>query len=169
MAVMELQVALTVLMILYALAFFFGFLASVPMVLHVYPQSECLLFSTQYGDSLSYGHYASEFIYIILDLIFYVCRISETHISGPKRCLQLQLKKTFLFSLSFKLLRHQRQVVELRHISEIWPIISRGNIDNKGLSTIDLLIRLACFYYNTQIINCHKAAELSGRSTKQSN
>jgi|FrelakmetLWP11LW_1041352.scaffolds.fasta_scaffold398555_1 hypothetical protein len=60
MAVMELKVALTVLMILYGLAFFFGFLASVPMILHVYPQSECLLFSAQYGDSLSYGHYASE-------------------------------------------------------------------------------------------------------------
>ena len=61
MAVMELKVALTVLMILYGLALFFGFLASVPMVLHVYPQSECLLFSAQYGDSLSYGHYASKY------------------------------------------------------------------------------------------------------------
>jgi hypothetical protein len=60
MAVMELQVALTVLMILYGLSILFGFLASVPMVLHVYPQSECLLFSAQYGDSLSYGHYASK-------------------------------------------------------------------------------------------------------------
>ena len=58
---MELQVALAVLMILYGLAFFFGFLASVPMVLHVYPQSECLLFSAQYKDTLSYGHYASKY------------------------------------------------------------------------------------------------------------
>lgn len=60
MAVMEFQVALTVLMILYGLAIVFGFLASVPMVLHVYPQSECLLFSTQIGDKLFYGHYASK-------------------------------------------------------------------------------------------------------------
>jgi hypothetical protein len=63
MAVMQLEVALAVLMILYALSFFFGFLASVPMVLHVYPQSECLLFSAQYGDTLTYGHYASELLY----------------------------------------------------------------------------------------------------------
>jgi hypothetical protein len=62
MAVVETRVALKVLSILYVLATVFGFLASVPMVLHVYPQSECLLFSSQISEKLFYGHHASEYL-----------------------------------------------------------------------------------------------------------
>ena len=61
MAVVEAQKAMLILMILYGCAVVFGFLASIPMIMHVYPQSECLLFSyTEPGDKLSYGSYASE-------------------------------------------------------------------------------------------------------------
>jgi len=54
------RVSHKLLTLLYGLATAFGFLASVPMVLHVYPQSECLLFSSQIGDKLFYGHHASK-------------------------------------------------------------------------------------------------------------
>ena len=63
MAVVELRQCLIVLMIVYFFAVAFGLLASAPMVAHVYPQSECMLFASaagQGGDKLSYGHYASE-------------------------------------------------------------------------------------------------------------
>lgn len=63
MAVVEAEKALLILMILYGVAVVFGFLASIPMVMHVYPQSECLLFSHALGptfDKLSYGTHASK-------------------------------------------------------------------------------------------------------------
>ena len=69
MAVVELRKCLIVLMIVYFFAVAFGFLASVPMVAHVYPQSECMLFAfAGQGNRLSYGHYASKewFMGIIL-------------------------------------------------------------------------------------------------------
>ena len=61
MAVVEAEKAMLILMILYGCAIIFGFLASIPMVMHVYPQSECLLFSYPFqgGDRLSYGSHAS--------------------------------------------------------------------------------------------------------------
>ena len=61
MAVVEAEKAMLILMILYGCAIIFGFLASIPMVMHVYPQSECLLFSYSFqgGDRLSYGSHAS--------------------------------------------------------------------------------------------------------------
>ena len=71
MAVVEAQKAMLILMILYGCAVFFGFLASIPMVMHVYPQSECLLFSYTYGDQrLSYGSHASELALHTSDLIY---------------------------------------------------------------------------------------------------
>jgi len=60
MTVVQAEKAMSILMILYGCAVVFGFLASVPMVLHVYPQSECLLFSSIVGGRLNYGHYASK-------------------------------------------------------------------------------------------------------------
>ena len=46
---------------LYSLVF--GFLASVPMIYHVSPISECLLFSTvARSGKLFYGHYASKYM-----------------------------------------------------------------------------------------------------------
>ena len=61
MAVVEAKRAMMILMILYACAVFFGFLAAVPMFLHVTPISECLLFSyVGLGGKLYYGHYASK-------------------------------------------------------------------------------------------------------------
>lgn len=53
--------SLLVLMGLYFLAAMFAVLASAPMIMHVNPRSECLLFSYQDADSLSYGNYASEY------------------------------------------------------------------------------------------------------------
>ena len=64
MAVVEAEKAMLILMILYCCAVVFGFLASIPMVMHVYPQSECLLFSYPFqGDKLSYGSHASELLH----------------------------------------------------------------------------------------------------------
>ena len=61
MAVVELRKCLIILMIFYALAFFGALLAAISMIMHVYPQSECLLFSTSgAGGKLFYGNYASE-------------------------------------------------------------------------------------------------------------
>jgi len=73
MAVVEAEKAMLILMILYGCAVVFGFLASIPMVMHVYPQSECLLFSYPYGgDRLSYGSHATCNIvaYVFLFVIF---------------------------------------------------------------------------------------------------
>ena len=61
MAVVDLGKCLIILMILYVFGICFSLMASIPMIIHVYPRSECLLFSSQQGNSLSYGHYASEF------------------------------------------------------------------------------------------------------------
>ena len=61
MTVVEAEKALTVLMILYVCALIFGILASVPMAMHVFPTSECLLFShSAGGDQLSFGNHASK-------------------------------------------------------------------------------------------------------------
>ena len=60
MAVVQAQKAMVILIILYGFAAFFGLLASVPMIMHVFPQSECLLFSAPFGDKLSYGNHASK-------------------------------------------------------------------------------------------------------------
>ena len=63
MAVVELRKCLIILMILYVLAFFGAMLAAISMIMHVYPQSECLLFSTSgQGGKLFYGNYASKFV-----------------------------------------------------------------------------------------------------------
>lgn len=62
MAVVEAKKALVIMMILYGAVAIFGILAAVPMMLHVFPQSECILFSSynQYpSEKLNYGHYAS--------------------------------------------------------------------------------------------------------------
>ena len=61
MAVVEAEKAMLILMILYCWAVVFGFLASIPMVMHVYPDSECLLFSYPFqDDKLSYGSHVSK-------------------------------------------------------------------------------------------------------------
>ena len=60
MAVVELGKCLVILMILYAFILVFALMAMIPMILHVYPRSECLLFSSQSGNKLFYGHYASK-------------------------------------------------------------------------------------------------------------
>ena len=54
--------ALTILIGLYIWANIFGLLASIPMIIHVYEKSECILFSHEVtkGGSLSYGHHASK-------------------------------------------------------------------------------------------------------------
>ena len=58
----SLNTSLTILMVLYFLAFLSAILASIPMILHVSPKSECLLFSSQIGPGkLSYGNYASKY------------------------------------------------------------------------------------------------------------
>eukprot|EP00095_Tigriopus_kingsejongensis_P009673 maker-scaffold84_size396325-snap-gene-0.18 protein:Tk09673 transcript:maker-scaffold84_size396325-snap-gene-0.18-mRNA-1 annotation:"eif2 kinase if2k-d (incomplete catalytic triad)" len=59
MAVVELKKCLIILLILYALVLLFGLLASISMIIHVTPQSECLLYSYQIQAKLSYGHYAT--------------------------------------------------------------------------------------------------------------
>jgi len=60
MAVVEAKKALLIMIILYGFVALFGILAAVPMIMHVYPQSECILFSGHgFGDKLNYGHYAS--------------------------------------------------------------------------------------------------------------
>ena len=61
MAVVELRKCLIILIVFYCLSAVFGFLASVPMILHVYPQSECLLFSNEYNQKLYYGSYVRKF------------------------------------------------------------------------------------------------------------
>ena len=60
MAVVDLGKCLVILMILYVFGIAFALMASIPMVIHVYPRSECLLFSSQRGDSLFYGHYGGK-------------------------------------------------------------------------------------------------------------
>ncbi len=60
MAVIQAKKAMIILMILYVVTILFGLLASVPMIMHVYPQSECMLFSYQSGQKLFYGNYASK-------------------------------------------------------------------------------------------------------------
>ncbi len=70
MAVVALRKCLIVLMILYALSILVGLLACVPMILHVYPRSECILFSSQGGQDLYYGHYASESLMYKIGVIF---------------------------------------------------------------------------------------------------
>ena len=45
---------------LYVFAVLFALVASVPMIMHVYPQSECLLFSSESNSKLYYGHWACE-------------------------------------------------------------------------------------------------------------
>ena len=64
MAVVELRKSLIVLIILYAFAALFAIVAAIPMIMHVYPQSECLLFSTEVNQKLFYGHYASKDKYV---------------------------------------------------------------------------------------------------------
>jgi hypothetical protein len=61
MAVVDLKKCLVILIIMYVLALLFAIVAAIPMILHVYPQSECLLFSNEINQKLYYGHYASEF------------------------------------------------------------------------------------------------------------
>ena len=62
MALFEAEQVMIRLMILYGCAVIFGFLASVPMIYHVSPISECLLFSTvARSGKLFYGHYASKY------------------------------------------------------------------------------------------------------------
>ena len=64
MAVVEAEKAMLILMILYVFAVLFGLDASIPMIWHVYPQSECLLFAGPEGPNrLSYGTHASESIW----------------------------------------------------------------------------------------------------------
>ena len=58
MAVVELRKCLITLVALYVFAVLFALVASVPMVMHVYPQSECLLFSSENNSRLYYGHWA---------------------------------------------------------------------------------------------------------------
>ena len=61
MAVVEAKKALVIMMILYGAVAIFGILAAVPMMMHVFPQSECILFSSynQFpSEKLNYGHYA---------------------------------------------------------------------------------------------------------------
>ena len=43
-------------------AVLFALVASVPMIMHVYPQSECLLFSSENNSKLYYGHWACELL-----------------------------------------------------------------------------------------------------------
>ncbi len=57
---LNLRKCLLTIAVLYPLACLFALVASVPMALHVYPQSECILFSTSGGGKLFYGHYASK-------------------------------------------------------------------------------------------------------------
>ncbi len=59
MAVVELKRCLVILIILYVFAALFAVVAAIPMIMHVYPQSECLLFSSEVNQKLFYGHYAS--------------------------------------------------------------------------------------------------------------
>ena len=67
MAVVAADKAMLILMILYVLAVIFGLLAAIPMGMHVYPQSECLLFSHPFqgGDRLSYGNHASMLSFLL--------------------------------------------------------------------------------------------------------
>ena len=60
MAVVELRKCLITLVVLYVFAVLFALVASVPMIMHVYPQSECLLFSSENNSRLFYGHWACE-------------------------------------------------------------------------------------------------------------
>ena len=55
-----LQRCLTILLLLYVLAAAAALLAGATIVAHVDPFSECILFSSQNGDKLYYGHEASE-------------------------------------------------------------------------------------------------------------
>jgi len=75
MAVVQAEKAMLILMILYVLVVVFGFVASIPMIWHVYPQSECLLFAGPEGPDgniLSYGTHATCNIvaYVFLFVIF---------------------------------------------------------------------------------------------------
>ena len=63
MAVVELRKCLITLVALYVFAVLFALVASVPMIMHVYPQSECLLFSSENSSRLYYGHWACELHY----------------------------------------------------------------------------------------------------------
>ena len=62
MAVVELRKCLITLVVLYVFAVLFALVASVPMIMHVYPQSECLLFSSENQSRLYYGHWACELL-----------------------------------------------------------------------------------------------------------
>ena len=57
---MPLRKCLVILMVLYVLSALFSLLAFIPMLMHVSPRSECLLFSKQGGDKLYYGHHSRE-------------------------------------------------------------------------------------------------------------
>lgn len=81
MAVVQAEKAMLILMILNAFAMVFGFLASIPMVMHVYPQSECLLFSHPFGGGrLSYGTHATcnlvayVFLFVIIGALYLFVR-----------------------------------------------------------------------------------------------
>jgi len=81
---------------LYGWAVVFGFLASIPMLMHVYPDSECLLFSHPYGDDrLSYGSHVTCNIvaYGFLFVILY-CSISVFGaICLTFRCLKVEMSE----------------------------------------------------------------------------
>ena len=57
---MKLEGALKLYMVLYFLAFLATFMVTVPMLLHVVPESECLLFVTYSNDQNDYGPAGSE-------------------------------------------------------------------------------------------------------------
>lgn len=91
MALFEADKVMIRLMILYGCAVVFGFLASVPMIYHVSPISECLLFSTVgRGGNLFYGHYAIcnfvayVFLFVILGAIylFFKCMLERGRRKG---------------------------------------------------------------------------------------
>ena len=66
----SLNASLTILMVLYFLAFLAAVLAGIPMIVHVSPKSECLLFSFQVtpNGKLSYGNYASKYAVILYSM-----------------------------------------------------------------------------------------------------
>jgi len=80
MAVVELRKCLITLVALYVFAVLFALVASVPMIMHVYPQSECLLFSSENNSKLYYGHWAScnivgyVFLFVAAGAVYLIAR-----------------------------------------------------------------------------------------------
>jgi hypothetical protein len=100
-------------------------------------------------------------------LIFDTFRNSATHLSS-KRMSSITIEQNIYIFSNFQTFWTSGACHWVAICIRYWASYFRRKYWQKRVSTIDLIVRLACFYYNTKIINSHKAAELYDRSIKPS-